>query len=452
MPALSGASSRRCAIYFSPTLESSPRGRADPRAGARTACRHAAEGREQRADRWREAWGVEQTEIDALATLRPDALAEILEDALAPFYDQTLARRVDQASREWQSSAQRIINAQFDRAQFDQRWQHVAGRLATIQSELDDLSQWVEEGVATTVLPEVVIPKATVDKATHGKALGVVSMALGGADAGVNRVEILQPRGAGMSGRAFCTDPFSGTRGSLPGGASTRGATGRVQPAGRRWGGGEKPSGTSSRRSRLDDGLVVDTGGLPWAITQAEAAIAGLLRPRGGVVPVRRELRRMMMSDQLGDALGDQEDLIGAIAAAHDWINCASAKASCTWPTQPHGSISRSGKTPSTIQRRSSAWNARIAAASGLAQTEDTRCCGVMPAPGNACASAGQGESADAGGRAFAVDRAGRLIADPDHQPRAPKHGPVAAGPSAGGARRSGGSACVGRAGPGNYR
>ena len=37
---------------------------------------------EARADKWREAFGVEQTEIDALATLRPEVLREIVEEAL----------------------------------------------------------------------------------------------------------------------------------------------------------------------------------------------------------------------------------------------------------------------------------------------------------------------------------------------------------------------------------
>jgi len=42
---------------------------------------------ERRADRWREAFGVEQTEIDALATLQPDTLREIVERAFDPYVD-----------------------------------------------------------------------------------------------------------------------------------------------------------------------------------------------------------------------------------------------------------------------------------------------------------------------------------------------------------------------------
>jgi hypothetical protein len=40
---------------------------------------------ERRADRWTERIGVEQTEIDALATLQPDLLRQLAHDAIQPF-------------------------------------------------------------------------------------------------------------------------------------------------------------------------------------------------------------------------------------------------------------------------------------------------------------------------------------------------------------------------------
>lgn len=45
---------------------------------------------------WRKTWGHEQTEIDALAALRPELLRQIAEDAIRPFYDPTLAQRVNE--------------------------------------------------------------------------------------------------------------------------------------------------------------------------------------------------------------------------------------------------------------------------------------------------------------------------------------------------------------------
>ena len=44
--------------------------------------------------RWRETFGHEQTEIDAMVALHPDALRAATLDAIKPFYDDTLDRRV----------------------------------------------------------------------------------------------------------------------------------------------------------------------------------------------------------------------------------------------------------------------------------------------------------------------------------------------------------------------
>lgn len=48
---------------------------------------------EKRADRWRERHGCEQTEIDALSTLKPNVLTKIVEADLKPYFDETLQKR-----------------------------------------------------------------------------------------------------------------------------------------------------------------------------------------------------------------------------------------------------------------------------------------------------------------------------------------------------------------------
>jgi hypothetical protein len=53
---------------------------------------------EKRAAAWRTKWGHDQTEIDALAALRPELLEQIARDALQPFYDPTLGDRTAKAS------------------------------------------------------------------------------------------------------------------------------------------------------------------------------------------------------------------------------------------------------------------------------------------------------------------------------------------------------------------
>jgi hypothetical protein len=54
---------------------------------------------ERRKGKWYARWGREQTEIDALATLRPDILEAIVREAIKPFYDPTLDDRVAEANR-----------------------------------------------------------------------------------------------------------------------------------------------------------------------------------------------------------------------------------------------------------------------------------------------------------------------------------------------------------------
>ena len=71
---------------------------------------------EARASGWRERYGVEQTEIDALATLRPELLREIVEEACDPYFDATLRQRMNEARDEWQERAQEALEDQIDPA------------------------------------------------------------------------------------------------------------------------------------------------------------------------------------------------------------------------------------------------------------------------------------------------------------------------------------------------
>jgi hypothetical protein len=68
---------------------------------------------EKRANGWRKRYGVEQTEIDALATLQPDALRAIAHRAIAPYYDRTLDARVRAAQDSWTATAQEAFEAAY---------------------------------------------------------------------------------------------------------------------------------------------------------------------------------------------------------------------------------------------------------------------------------------------------------------------------------------------------
>ena len=60
---------------------------------------------EKRAQRWREHYGHEQTEIDAMVELHPDALRQVVYDAVRPFYDDTLDDRMEEAAAAWREQA-----------------------------------------------------------------------------------------------------------------------------------------------------------------------------------------------------------------------------------------------------------------------------------------------------------------------------------------------------------
>jgi hypothetical protein len=64
---------------------------------------------EPRADRWQEAMGVRQTEIDALATLNPDLLRQIVLEATRPFFDPGLEDRVKAARRRWEEEVNAVL-------------------------------------------------------------------------------------------------------------------------------------------------------------------------------------------------------------------------------------------------------------------------------------------------------------------------------------------------------
>jgi hypothetical protein len=93
---------------------------------------------EKRASGWRERYGVDQTEIDALATLRPALLRSIVRDAIAPFYDASLRRRSLEALQAAVATAQE---------EFDQLV--AASPVPTLQSELvahvEALKQQIED-------------------------------------------------------------------------------------------------------------------------------------------------------------------------------------------------------------------------------------------------------------------------------------------------------------------
>lgn len=113
---------------------------------------------ERRADKWRAAMGVEQTEIDALATLRPDLLRRLAYDAIAPFYDDTLDVRVFRAEADWEARAQEVLDDALDQDRMEQIREQATAKLEELRAEIAAINDALRIDVHDLELPPIVIP------------------------------------------------------------------------------------------------------------------------------------------------------------------------------------------------------------------------------------------------------------------------------------------------------
>jgi hypothetical protein len=126
---------------------------------------------EKRADRWRQAFGVEQTEIDALATLQPAVLREIVERAFDPYFDRTLENRVDEARADWTQRAQAAIDDQVDPVILAELRTQAAGRLAELESAIADINERLRLAADGFRLPAIEVPQPEIDEEAERQAL-----------------------------------------------------------------------------------------------------------------------------------------------------------------------------------------------------------------------------------------------------------------------------------------
>jgi hypothetical protein len=119
---------------------------------------------EKRADKWRAAMGIEQTEIDALASLRPDLLRRIAREALDPFFDASLDGRVRRAYGEWRQEAQSVVDASMDAEHLEQLRLEAAEKLAELRTEIDAINDALRIDVDDFDLPPIAVPEAQVSE------------------------------------------------------------------------------------------------------------------------------------------------------------------------------------------------------------------------------------------------------------------------------------------------
>src|SRR5262245_49747893 len=126
---------------------------------------------ERRASRWREAFGVEQTEIDALATLQPDVLRGIIEQAFDPYLDRDLEQRVALAQAEWRRQAEEAISEQVDPEILAALKAEATERLAELQDVIDSINERLQLASDHFVLPPIEVPEPEIDEGGQRQAL-----------------------------------------------------------------------------------------------------------------------------------------------------------------------------------------------------------------------------------------------------------------------------------------
>lgn len=118
---------------------------------------------EKRADPWREAMGAEQTEIDALASLRPDLLRRVAADAIRPFFDETLERRVSEARYRWLGEAQEAVDLAADTEQLQAIRYEAAEQLENMRQQILELNAALRIDPGDIRLPSWEIPAPELD-------------------------------------------------------------------------------------------------------------------------------------------------------------------------------------------------------------------------------------------------------------------------------------------------
>jgi hypothetical protein len=114
---------------------------------------------EKRADKWRETWGCEQVEIDALAALHPGELISIAREAVSPFFDFDAADRRDTAERAWTQAANAALRANPAYAEALADLEEVTERMREDASEIRRVRDSVCE-IPTGDLPPFYMPVA----------------------------------------------------------------------------------------------------------------------------------------------------------------------------------------------------------------------------------------------------------------------------------------------------
>jgi hypothetical protein len=108
---------------------------------------------EKRGDRWREAHGREQTEIDAAIALQPQWLERTIVDTMSRFYDDSLGLRVSEARDAWVESTDELIEDAFGEELDSMR--EAAERIGQVNRDVvDGINQRLDEMADSFEIPD----------------------------------------------------------------------------------------------------------------------------------------------------------------------------------------------------------------------------------------------------------------------------------------------------------
>jgi hypothetical protein len=85
--------------------------------------------------------GLEQTEIDALATLQPDRLHKIVREAFDRYHDHTLEDRALEIENEWLAEAQAALEDEIDADLIAALYAEAEGKLAGVREEIERINE-----------------------------------------------------------------------------------------------------------------------------------------------------------------------------------------------------------------------------------------------------------------------------------------------------------------------
>lgn len=125
---------------------------------------------EKRAGDWMRRWNHQQTEIDALAALRPEMLREIALKWLEPFFDFSLEARCAEAIKKWSQEARARYERHPQRVDAEHAIEQAYEALAVANEELKRAQAAAlsiltkgEDGISSTNIP---IPEVCIEKAS----------------------------------------------------------------------------------------------------------------------------------------------------------------------------------------------------------------------------------------------------------------------------------------------